>query len=80
MRLVSRHWIITDGKGKQEQVKGPGVVGEFPSLGTGESFEYTSACPLSTPYGVMHGSYQMVTEYGDEFDAMIAPFALSVDG
>jgi ApaG protein len=75
-QLVSRHWIITDADGHVEQVKGPGVVGEQPVLQPGESFQYTSACPLRTPVGTMHGSYQMVTNDGDEFDAEIAPFAL----
>ena len=60
VQLVSRHWIITDGDGHQEHVQGPGVVGEQPVLAPGESFEYTSFCPLATPIGSMHGSYQMV--------------------
>ena len=76
VQLVSRHWIITDGDGRQEQVKGPGVVGEQPVLEPGQSFEYTSGCPLRTPHGSMHGSYQMVTTDGERFDAEIAPFAL----
>ena len=59
-----------------EEVKGPGVVGESPVLEEGESFEYTSGCPLSTPYGSMHGTYQMVTADGDRFDAMIGEFVL----
>ncbi len=75
-QLVSRHWIITDADGHVEQVKGPGVVGEQPVLRPGESFEYTSACPLGTPVGTMHGSYQMVTTGGERFDAEIAPFSL----
>jgi ApaG protein len=76
VQLVSRHWIITDAAGRVEEVRGPGVVGEQPVLQTGESFEYTSACPLSTPVGSMHGSYQMVTASGERFDARIAPFSL----
>lgn len=76
VQLVSRHWIITDATGHVEEVKGPGVVGETPVLEEGESFEYTSGCPLSTPYGSMHGTYQMVTRGGDRFDAQIAEFVL----
>ncbi len=75
-QLVSRHWIITDGDGKREEVQGPGVVGEQPWLAPGESFEYTSACPLETPVGSMRGSYQMVTRGGESFDADIATFTL----
>ena len=59
-----------------EEVKGPGVVGESPVLEEGESFEYTSGCPLTTPYGSMHGTYQMVTADGDRFDAKIGEFVL----
>lgn len=76
-QLVSRHWIITDAHGHVEEVKGPGVVGEQPVLAPGESFEYTSACPLTTPFGTMHGTYQMVTPAGQRFDAEIATFSLS---
>ena len=78
VQLVSRHWIITDGDGRTEQVKGPGVVGEPPVLAPGESFEYTSFCPLRTPIGSMHGTYQMLTPGGGRFDATIAPFSLAV--
>jgi ApaG protein len=77
VRLLSRHWIITDGNGRVEEVRGPGVVGQQPVLGPGASFEYTSACPLPTPFGVMEGSYQMSTESGERFDVRIAPFSLS---
>jgi len=77
VRLISRHWIITNADGKKEEVRGPGVVGEQPTLKAGESFEYSSFCPLNTPFGMMHGTYQMVTQGGEEFDAMIAPFTLS---
>ena len=76
VQLLSRHWIITDATGHTDEVKGPGVVGEQPVLGPGESFEYTSSCPLKTSSGVMRGTYQMVTEDGDRFDVEIAPFAL----
>lgn len=75
-QLKSRHWIITDGNGKIEQVRGPGVVGEQPMLRPGEHFEYTSGCVLETPRGSMEGTYQMVRSDGSEFDAAIAPFAL----
>ncbi len=77
MQLLSRHWIITNARGEEEEVKGPGVVGEQPILRPGESFEYTSACPLDTPVGTMHGTYQMITPQGETFDAVIAPFTLA---
>lgn len=76
VQLVSRHWIITDGAGHTEEVRGPGVVGEQPVLEPGESFEYTSGCPLAMPFGSMRGTYQMVTASGTRFDAEIAPFTL----
>lgn len=76
-QLLSRHWIITDANGKSEEVRGPGVVGRQPVLPPGQSFEYTSACPLKTSFGVMQGTYQMVTPAGDHFDVEIPPFALS---
>lgn len=76
-QLVSRAWLITDAEGHVEEVRGPGVVGEQPVLGPGEAFEYTSACPLSTPFGSMRGTYQMVTEKGERFDAEIAAFELA---
>ena len=76
VQLISRHWIITDGLGQTHEVKGPGVVGEQPVLAPGESFKYSSWCPIKTPTGVMHGTYQMVRAGGDEFDIEIAPFAL----
>ena len=77
VQLISRHWIITDANGKVEEVQGPGVVGEQPVLATGQSFEYTSGCPLTTPFGTMHGTYQMTTTSGTRFDAQIAAFTLS---
>ena len=76
-QLLSRHWIISDADGNVEQVQGPGVVGEQPVLDPGDSFEYTSFCPLKTSVGTMHGTYQMVTAEGEEFDARIAPFTLA---
>jgi ApaG protein len=77
VQLVSRHWIITDGSGRVEEVKGAGVVGQQPVLAPGKSFTYTSGCPLSTPFGVMHGTYQMISSTGEPFDVTIAPFTLS---
>jgi ApaG protein len=76
VQLLSRHWIITEDSGHTEEVKGPGVVGEQPVLGPGETFQYTSGCSLKTATGVMHGTYEMVTGDGDHFDVEIAPFAL----
>ncbi len=76
VQLVTRHWIITDGVGHVEEVKGPGVVGETPVLAPNESFRYSSWCRLKTPTGVMHGTYQMLRTSGDQFDIEIAPFGL----
>lgn len=75
-QLVSRYWIIRDATGHVEEVEGEGVVGQQPVLEPGESFEYTSGCPLDTPFGSMEGTYQMVTANGDHFDAEIARFDL----
>ena len=69
VQLLTRHWIISDATGQTEEVRGEGVVGEQPVLRPGESFQYTSGCPLKTSTGVMRGTYQMVTEDGDRFDA-----------
>jgi ApaG protein len=77
-RLVTREWIITDSDGDVQRVTGPGVIGEQPVLGPGDAFEYSSFCPLKTSVGSMHGSYQMETDEGDTFDAVIAPFTLAV--
>ena len=76
VQLLSRHWVITDAAGQTEEVRGPGVVGEQPVLAPGESFQYTSGCPLKTSAGVMRGTYQMVTADDGHFDVEIAPFAL----
>ncbi|HEX5229343.1 MAG TPA: Co2+/Mg2+ efflux protein ApaG [Bryobacteraceae bacterium] len=76
VQLISRHWIISDAFDRVEEVKGPGVVGEQPVLGPGESFKYSSWCPLKTPTGMMRGTYQMVRASGERFDAEIAPFGL----
>lgn len=75
-QLLSRHWIITDGDGHEQEVRGPGVVGEQPVLEPGDAFEYTSGCPLQTPVGSMRGTYRMVSPGGEAFDAVIAPFGL----
>lgn len=77
VQLLSRHWMITDAMGKIEEVRGPGVVGNQPVLAPTQSFKYTSGCPLTTPFGSMHGTYQMVSKNGEEFDIEIAPFALT---
>ena len=76
VQLRTRHWIITDGEGKVEEVKGPGVVGAQPVLQPGQAFRYTSGCVLKTSRGTMHGTYQMVGPGGTRFDIEIAPFAL----
>jgi ApaG protein len=77
-QLRTRHWIITDGTGKVEEVRGPGVVGQTPYLRPGEKFEYTSGCVLQTPRGDMRGTYQMYRPDGREFDATIARFVLAL--
>jgi|TARA_B100001971_G_scaffold199897_1_gene210922 ApaG protein len=77
VQLVTRHWIITNGSNEIQEVKGPGVLGHKPTLVPGQAFEYTSGCPLGTPFGSMRGTYQMVTSSGTEFDAEIAEFALT---
>ena len=77
VQLISRHWIITDAANTVQEVRGLGVVGRQPSLEPGESFEYTSICPLGTPFGSMQGTYQMVSASGERFDAEIAPFGFS---
>ena len=76
-QLRTRHWIITDGRGSVEEVRGDGVVGEQPRLAPGQSFQYTSGCELSTPIGTMHGTYRMWRDDGACFDAVIAPFSLA---
>ena len=79
VQLISRHWVITNGEGKVEEVRGPGVVGYQPVLKPGEEFEYTSGCPLTTPVGTMHGEFNMIVPgSGEKFDAKIEPFRLAV--
>jgi ApaG protein len=80
VQLLNRHWVITDAAGKVEEVRGPGVVGKQPILPPGESFEYTSGCPLTTPFGSMHGEYEMTTLDGEHFDVQIGAFALMEPG
>lgn len=77
VKLMARHWIITDAHGEERHVQGPGVVGEQPRLVPGEQHSYMSACPMPTSMGAMHGAYQMVTDNGHTFDALIAPFVLA---
>ena len=77
-QLISRHWIITDAVGEEQEVRGLGVVGKQPLLKPGESFQYTSGSALSTPVGTMKGSYQMVAEDGTHFDAEIPEFTLAM--
>jgi ApaG protein len=79
VQLINRHWEITDGNGRVEHVRGPGVVGKQPVLSPGESFEYTSGCPLPTRFGFMKGEYEMrVASTNEMFDAEVAGFALRV--
>jgi ApaG protein len=77
-KLLTRHWIITDGDGETQEVKGEGVVGETPYLRPGENFEYTSGTMMRTPIGTMRGSYQMVADDGVNFEAEIPSFSLNV--
>lgn len=77
-QLINRHWVITHGSGRVEEVRGPGVVGAQPRLEPGQHFEYTSGCVLSTPHGTMHGTYEMKRDEGPNFQATIAPFSLSM--
>lgn len=76
VQLLARHWRITDAHGKLEEVRGPGVVGQQPTLAAGEAFEYSSGCPLKTPFGSMQGTYEMTTDSGEVFEVTIPPFAL----
>jgi ApaG protein len=76
VKLLTRHWIITDGLGRKQEVKGDGVVGEQPTLNPGDSFEYSSGCPLSTPSGLMEGSYGMINHRTEMFEIAVPPFSL----
>ncbi len=75
-QVLSRHWVIVDGAGQVHEVRGPGVVGETPWIRPGETYEYSSYCPLPTPTGNMRGTYQMATESGEQFNAKIPLFFL----
>jgi len=77
-KLLARHWIITDGDGQVQEVRGDGVIGEQPHLRPGEGFQYTSGTFMNTPVGTMQGSYQMIADDGEKFDAEIPSFTLSV--
>jgi len=77
-QVISRHWIIVDGNNQRQDVRGLGVVGQQPLLAPGETFEYTSGCPLRTPVGSMHGSYLCAGDDGQPFEASIAEFVLAM--
>ncbi|MDO8331343.1 MAG: Co2+/Mg2+ efflux protein ApaG [Fluviicoccus sp.] len=77
-RLLTRHWVITDGEAKVEEVRGDGVVGQQPSIAPGETYEYSSGAILKTPVGSMQGSYGMIDEHGERFEAPIPVFRLAV--
>lgn len=79
-KLLSRHWLITNGDGQVEEVKGAGVIGQQPLIVPGKSHTYSSGAVISTQVGTMQGSYQMLAEDGKNFDATIAPFRLAVPG
>jgi ApaG protein len=79
-RLLTRHWIITDANGKVQEVRGDGVVGEQPHLKPGQGFRYSSGAVLETPVGAMEGSYEMIGDDGQRFDAPILPFRLAMPG
>ena len=78
VQLLTRHWVITDGRGARHSVEGEGVVGEQPVLAPGAIHNYNSFCHLKTSVGTMHGAYTMVTPSGETFEARIAPFTLAV--
>ncbi|MFP5076570.1 Co2+/Mg2+ efflux protein ApaG [Rhizobium sp. YIM 134829] len=80
VRLMTRYWHITDENGQVDEVNGPGVIGEQPVLNPGESFEYSSGCPLDTPSGMMFGHYSMVTPDGETFTVDIPAFSLDAPG
>ena len=80
IKLLSRYWHITDGRGNTEDIHGPGVIGQTPIILPGRSFEYTSFCPLPTPIGFMEGNYRMKKQSGKEFEATIDRFRLIVPG
>ncbi|MBU1284475.1 Co2+/Mg2+ efflux protein ApaG [Pseudomonas peli] len=79
-KLLSRHWVITDGDGRVQEVRGAGVVGQQPLIEAGASHTYSSGTVMTTRVGIMQGSYQMLADDGKRFDAVIAPFRLAVPG
>jgi len=79
-KLLSRHWVITDGDGRVQEVRGAGVVGQQPLIEAGASHTYSSGTVMTTRVGIMQGSYQMLAEDGKRFDAVITPFRLAVPG
>lgn len=79
-KLLNRHWIITDADGNTQEVKGEGVVGEQPHLDPGQGFRYSSGAVIKTPVGAMQGSYEMLTDDGERFEAPIEPFTLAKPG
>ena len=78
VQLISRYWHITDGNNRIEEVRGPGVIGKQPIIQPNKIFKYSSFCPLKTPFGVMHGSFQMKNSKGEIFNALIRPFRLII--
>ena len=78
VQLISRYWHITDGDNHIEEVRGPGVVGKQPIIQPNKIYKYSSFCPLKTPFGVMHGSFQMKNSKGEIFNALIRPFRLII--
>ena len=78
VQLLSRYWHITDGNGQIEEIRGPGVVGLKPIIQPEEIFQYSSFCPLKTPFGVMHGVFQMKNSVEDYFNALVSPFRLTI--
>ena len=78
VQLISRHWIITDAQGRTEEVDGPGVVGEQPTLRPGDAYSYASGCPLTTPSGSMVGCYRVITDLGQNFEIAIPHFSLDL--
>ncbi|MFZ3182593.1 MAG: Co2+/Mg2+ efflux protein ApaG [Pseudomonas sp.] len=79
-KLVSRHWVITDGDGRVQEVRGPGVIGQQPLIAAGQQHTYSSGTVLTTRVGNMQGSFQMLADDGKRFDALIAPFRLAMPG
>lgn len=77
-QLLNRYWLITNGDGEKQEVRGPGVVGNQPRIAPGEAFRYTSACVLETAVGSMQGHYEFVSDSGERFDVPIGPFSLAV--